>query len=166
MKKRIFAIILLLSMLCTAALAELDVTSMTDEELRAAIAACTQELSSRSATEKGTLLYQDEHFSVYQTAQAYLTGNGRVQIPVTIYNDYDQVVWIKPEYCTVNGFTVQGYGLMNIVPHSAIIGELDFATEKLNLTGTDGMSVSFQWKVLDEKYKDILLTQDRYEYHF
>lgn len=166
MKKRILAIILLLSMMAVPASAEIDPASMTDEELRATIDACTKELSSRSETEKGVLLYQDENFSIYQTAAPYLSSSGRVKVPVTAYNDSDQVVWISPDYCTVNGFTVQGYGLINIVPHSAIMGELDFASEKLNLTSAENISLSVQWKVLDEKYKVILLTQDRYYYHF
>ena len=166
MKKRIFAIVLLLAVIAVSAFAEIDTASMTDEELRATIAACSAELRSRAETEKGILLYQDENFSVYQTADPYLSGSGRVKIPVTAYNNSDQVVWISPEYCAVNGFTVQGYGLINIVPHSAIIGELDFATEKLNLTSVENLSVSFQWKMLDEKYKVILLTQERFDYHF
>ncbi|MBQ8136502.1 MAG: hypothetical protein IJ174_03630 [Clostridia bacterium] len=166
MKKRVLAIIFLLSMITAPAIAEIDTTSMTDEELRATIAACVAELSSRAETEKGILLYQNENFSVYQTAAPYLSSSGRVEIPVTAYNDSDQVIWISPEYCTVNGYTVQGYGLINIVPHSAMIGELDFATEKLNLTSVENLSVSFQWKVLDEKYKVIFLTEERFDYHF
>lgn len=166
MKKLILATVLLLSVIAVSAIAEIDPASMTDEELKATIAACTAELSSRAETEKGILLYQDENFSVYQTAAPYLSSSGRVEIPVTVYNDSDQLVWISPDHCTINGFTVQGYGLINIVPHSAIIGELDFASEKLNLTSAENLSISVQWKVLDEKYKVILLTQDRYDYHF
>ena len=166
MKNRILSIVLLLSLLCSPVLAELDIKSMSDEELRDTIAACSAELRNRSQTDKGTLLYQGESFSVYQTSPAYLSSTGRVEIPVTIYNNYDQIVWIAPEHCTINGFTVQGYGLINIVAHSAIIGELDFATEKLGLTSAENLSVSFQWKVLDEKYKQLLLTEERFEYHF
>lgn len=166
MKKRILAIILLMSVIVVPAFAEIDPASMTDEELRATIAACTSELSSRAQTDKGILLYQDENFSIYQTADPYLSSSGRVKIPVTAYNNSDQVVWISPDYCTVNGFTVQGYGLINIVPHSAIMGELDFASEKLGLTTVENLSLSVQWKVLDEKYKVVMLTKDRYDYHF
>ena len=120
--KKLLTIALLLSIICTAALAELDVKSMTDEQLMQTILDCSQEFRDRYLTEKGVLLYQDQNFSVYQIGDAYVDKNGRVKVPAAAYSQYDSVVTISPKNCTVNGFTVIGFGFNNIAQGAAMIG--------------------------------------------
>lgn len=165
--KKLLTIAMLLSLICTTALAELDVKSMTDEELRATITACAAELNSRRATDKGTLLFQAENLSVYQTGEAYIDKYGRLEVPITMYSSYDVVVSPSPVFAAVNGFTVQAYGLTNIAPQTAMIGKLDFATESLSLNAIEDVyQVVFQWQVYSPGNGVLLLTEERYEYTF
>lgn len=167
MKKRILAIILLLSMMAVPASAEIDPASMTDEELRATIAACAAELTKRNTTEKGVLLFDQAGVSLYQTGEPYISKSGRLEIPITAYNDLDVVASIDPVFVSCNGITVMGYGLTNISPQSAYSGELDFATKDLQLNSIqDVYSLVFQWQIYSPGNGVVLLTEERYEYAF
>ncbi len=137
--KRVIALVLFISLLCTVSLAEIDVQAMTDQDLLETIKQCSIELRKRNTDESGILIFEYEGIRLYQVGDAYINNSGRIKVPVVGYSDIDARVSVTPSVISCNGFTVQGYGLTYIAPESAMSGELDFATEDLKLESLDSV---------------------------
>lgn len=114
--KRLVALVLALMLLCGPALAEIDWTGMSDEEIRAAIDSGRNELVKRGmlAAENFVLVDQDG-------VQVYLTGNyswseygedyRQIELEAIVINDSDKKVTVSIDGCYVNGWEVYASGI-------------------------------------------------------
>lgn len=165
--KRFIAVVMLLSILCTTALAEMDVQSMTDQDLQQTINQCAEELRKRNTDESGTLIFEQEGLRLYQVGDAYIDKSGRIKVPVIGYSEIDARISVTPSIVACNGFTVQGYGLTYISPKSAMIGELDFATGDLKLESLDDVfSLIMTFSLYSPELGSVYGGGDRIEYRF
>ena len=137
MKKMValfIALVMLLPVVCLADPAE--VSSMTDEELKEMISACSAELRKRAAVEPDlVLLFDLGGVRIYQTGEAYISESGRLKVPVIVYNDLDEKISVSIIDPTINDFVVHGYIYPQLPPHSKAKDELDFSSEDVELTG-------------------------------
>ncbi len=110
--KKILAMILVLSLLVpTIALADLpDVSALSDQELKDLIAICSAELRERNTTEpEGTLLFDYDGLSVYQTGDAVLTKNGNIEVPILVINDRSVATSFGIREASCNGWEVTAF---------------------------------------------------------
>lgn len=165
--KRIFALLVAIILTaCTTAIAETDLTAMTDDELMALMRQCSAELRERHKTEEGVLVFDQAGIRIYQTGEAYLS-DGRIKVPVVCYNGSEVTASISPVFITCNGATVQGFGLTNVTAGASMTHELDFATADIQLTSLDDVyELNFQWQVYAPGKGVVLLTKDPEEHHF
>lgn len=149
MIKRLAIFVLLLSLFSNLAFAELDVSSLTDEELKAIISKCSDELRSRHTTqEDGVLLFNQGGMRLYQIGEAEINPRGRINIPVMIYNDLEISASLNPVSVICNGIAVNGYCGSSLPPQSKSEAMLDFSTENLGLTSiNDVESLTFGWSI-------------------
>ena len=112
MKKFISMIlILVLSIAATFAFAEgVDVSSMTDEELRAIVDSARNELVKRELTaEADTVLFDAEGVKMYLTGNSRVSSDGEyAYFEVVVVNDTDVEVGITVESASINGWDVFG----------------------------------------------------------
>lgn len=149
MKKIISIIMILAIALPTIAIADVDVKSMTDQELKDLISACSHELMSRNNSEPdGILLFDNEGIRLYQIGDAYLY-RGRIRVPCMMFNDReDYNASVSPVFAACNGYAVYGSAGSGIPPQSKVKCELDFATDDIELTSlNDVYSLIFGWQI-------------------
>jgi hypothetical protein len=167
--RKLLSIILAMVLLPIVAMADLDVAGMTDQELKDIITACSAELMARHKTEPdGILLFDQGGFRMYQTGDAYIDRNGRLEIPVIIYNDLEVAASLTVRDVTCNGFNCNGYLYSKLQPQSKVKCEFDFSTEDVGLTSVDDIdSLIFRWYIWSSEDKSINFeTEEREEHRF
>jgi len=148
--KKLFAMILVIALaLPVIALADPDVTSMTDQELRDMITACSAELRARSTTEPdGTLLFETEGLKLYQIGEPRVSSD-YLYIPVAIYNDLDFQVSLSPNVPKINGWEIYSSGA-SANAKSKKKDELSFKISDADVTALDQIdSFVFGWTVFN-----------------
>lgn len=166
MKRIIAFLFALILTACTTAIAESDLTAMTDAELLSLMRQCSAELRERHQTEEGVLVFDQAGFRIYQTGEAHLS-NGRIKVPVVCYNDSEVTASVSPVFITCNGMTVQGFGLTNVTAGASMKDELDFATADIQLASLDDVyELNFQWQVYAPGKGVVLLTEEPEEHRF
>lgn len=112
MKKYIAMIlILVLSITSMIAFAEgIDVTSMTDEELRAIVSSARNELAKRELDAAAdTVLFDAEGVKMYLTGNSRVSNDGEfAYFEVVVVNDTDVEVGITVDSASINGWDVFG----------------------------------------------------------
>ena len=169
MIKRVAIFVLLLSLFANLAFAELDVSSLTDDELKAIISQCSAELRSRHTTqEDGVLLFDQGGMRLYQTGEAEINPRGRINIPVMVCNDLEISASLNLVSVVCNGFAVNGYCGSTIPPQSKAKNTLDFSTEDVGLTSVEDIeSLIFGWEIYSiEKPGVVLGPTEREEHRF
>lgn len=116
MKKLLVLLLAVLLAFCGVATAELDYSSMTDDELHAAINAARNELVRRELIAAKDVVIVDQ-----DGVQMYMTGNNEVNvldngdawlyIEFVVVNDADISINLLVEQSTVNGWDVHGDGM-------------------------------------------------------
>lgn len=109
MFKRLLSLLFVLVLLCSSALADIDVSSMTDAELKNLMSLCAYELRSRAASEdpEGILLLDQGGMKLYQVGDASLNvSSGMIEIPVLVVNDSDEEMFCGMDDVICNGVEV------------------------------------------------------------
>ncbi len=165
--KRIFVFLVALTLAtCATAIAETDLSALTDDEIMSLMRQCSTELRSRRQSETGILVFEHDGIRVYQVGDAYLS-NGRIKVPIDCYNDSDVTASISPVFITCNGMTVQGFGPTNLTAGASTKCELDFATTDLQLTSLEDVyELNFQWQVYAPGKGVLFLTEEAEEHYF
>lgn len=170
MFKRLFCVLASLLFLCSVSFAEIDVSSMSDSELKELIAECSNELRKRAASDDpaGIVLFDQGGMRLYQIGDAYLNSSGRLTVPCLLFNDTESsTASLDPVFAECNGVSVNGYLGSWVSPQSSANVELDFATEDLQLKSIDDIfSLSFQWQIYAVGEGVLLLTPESEEHRF
>lgn len=148
--KKLFTLLLVLALALPAlVLADPDVTSMTDQELRDMITACSAELRARTTEETdGTLLFETEGLKLYQIGEPRVSSD-YLYIPVAIYNDLDFQVSLSPNVPKINGWEIYSSGA-SANAKSKKKGELSFKIADADVTALDQIdSFVFGWSVFN-----------------
>lgn len=148
--KKLFAMILALALALPAlALSDPDVTSMTDQELRDMIAACSAELRARATVEpEGTLIFETEGLRLYQIGEVQVASD-YMYIPVAVYNDLDFQASLTPKSVTINGWEVYSGGVA-VNAKAKKKDEIAFSLSDADVTGLAQIdSFRFGWTLFN-----------------
>lgn len=169
MKKLIAIILILCTVIVTNAMAELDVSSMTDQELKDMITVCSAELRARALVqEKGILLFEYDGIALYQTGNAEVNGNGLIIIPALIENDRDEPTCIAGKDIICNGWDIMANFGGTIQEHSKCKVDMIFLSGDAELKTLDDIySLSFKWYVTSgTTHKTLYEDEEREEHRF
>ena len=157
-------------LLCSVALAEVDVSGLNDQELKDLISDCSAELRKRAASTdpEGVLLFDQGGMRLYQTGDAFISDSGRLKVPVTLCNDLESsTASLSPVFVVCNCVSTGGYLGSWIPPQSMTFTELDFATEDCRISSVDDVfSLVFQWQIYAVGEGVLLETPEREEHRF
>ena len=166
--KKVFALILAVAMLLPCfAVGDVDVSCMTDQELKDLIMACSAELRERMKTTdpEGILLFNESGVRLYQLGNAYIE-RGRIKIPCMMYNDLEYGASVSPISVVCNDYAVGGYTGGELPAKSRGKCELDFATADLELKSLDEVySLIFAWQIYSLEKPGIVYTSPEREEH-
>lgn len=156
-------------LLCSSALADVDVSGMSDQELKDLISDCSAELRKRAASSDpvGVLLFDQGGMRLYQTGDAFI-DSGRLKVPVTLFNDLEtSTASLSPVFVVCNGVATSGDIGPWIPPQSMTVTVLDFATEDCSIDSLDDVfSLVFQWQIYAAGEGVLLETPERDEHRF
>ena len=149
MKKLVIVTLILALILPAIALADLpDVSGMTDQELKDMINAASTELMARNTTEpEGTLLYEYDGISLYQTGDAYIK-RGYIHVPAVMINNRSQSSHIDMENVVCNGWECSGSIGTYVSENAKKRVEIEINVNDANITSLDEIeSLKFKWTV-------------------
>lgn len=111
--KRFLAVLLGLILVFSAATAEVDLASMSNEELLSLMSEAKNELISRNATEASKVFIVDQ-----DNVKIYLTGNnyvksGELRIEVVFINNTDKSLSVLSNGFVVNGWEISYPGIIS-----------------------------------------------------
>lgn len=166
--KKLIAIVLILAvamLLPCFAVGDVDVSGMTDHELKDTIAACAAELRIRhETTPDGILLFDAGGMRMYQTGDAYINNQGLLMVPVTICNDLDERAAILFEEETCNGWDIMSNGGAETKPKSKKKAEITFWVNDADVKEISEIeSLSFKWTVFSMESATVLYEQENAE---
>ena len=170
MFRRFLILIISAALLCSTALAEVDLSGLTDQELKDLISGCSAELRKRAASSdpEGVLLFDQGGIRLYQTGDAFIDDSGRIKVPVTLFNDLEaSTASLSPVFVVCNGVAVSGDIGPWIPPQSMTVTEMDFATMDVGLHSLDDVfSLVYQWQIYAAGEGVLLETLEREEHRF
>ncbi len=120
--KKLFALVLAMLMICGSAFAEIDWSSMTDDEIKAAIEAAQAELAARKPAdaedgsikiEDGLVLFDSNGVTATVKGEPWLQDYGErqyVYFTVVVSNESDIEISLSPDECSCNGWESTGFG--------------------------------------------------------
>jgi len=108
MKKLVSVILVLVTLFCTAAVAEgIDLSVMTEEELKALIDEARLELVKyHPEAAEGTILYEDENITITYTGPLELDEYGYLYVPVIVENHSDKNLSVILQNVSCNGWAI------------------------------------------------------------
>ena len=165
--KKLFTMLLVLALALPAlALADPDVTSMTDQELRDMITACSAELMARATVDPdGILLFEYDGFCVYQTGDAAMK-NGDIVIPVLLVNNRDVATSIGIRDAVCNGWEIKVTSGTDVTEKAKRMDEIRIKVKDLNLSSLDDVeSLIFRWTAT-EGVMYVFKEEERTEHRF
>ena len=167
MKKLLTLILALALILPAAALADPDVKSMTDQQLRDLISACSAELQARATTPEGwILLLEYESVQLYQIGEAKLGSSKIITVPVAIINNSDKDVSIDAADVLCNGWEIDCWG-PKASANTKKKGELQFFADDSDVESLEDVSsILFVWKIWDSDYNVIYKDEEPAEHRF
>ena len=166
--KRLITIFLILALVVPAAtLADIDVSSMSDQELKDMIAACSSELTARASLEPdGILLFNAGGMRMYQTGDAYINKTGLLCIPVVVCNDLNERAAINLKDETCNGWDIMSQGGAETKAKSKKKAEMFFWVNKADVTDISQItSLRFRWTVFSMETAKTLYEEDKIGEH-
>lgn len=167
--KKLFTLILALALILPAAtLADPDVKSMTDQQLRDLISACSAELQARATTPEGwILLFEYEGSAVYQIGEAKVSSSKKyLNVPVAVVNNTDQSITFSPSYTTCNGWEINTFGC-DASGNAKKKTELIFSLEDAEVQSLDEItSLKFLWIVYDGNFHTLFKEETPTEHRF
>ena len=139
-------------LLCSVALAEVDVSGLSDQELKDLISDCSAELRKRAASTdpEGILLFDQGGMRLYQTGDAVFNSDkGTITVPVLVVNDSDVRACCGHDNLICNGWQIFEAGGTDSAPHSRHMADLTYFVSDVGLTSLDDIySLSGNWYVL------------------
>lgn len=146
--KKIIALMAALMLFCTSfAFAEVDLTGLTDDELRGVIADAQNMLSFAEHTEEGFVIEFEEYgvklVITGWEAQEYYGEDTGIEFSCTVYNESDMDIEICISNTTVNGWLVLDSGFYTSVVEipagqkTRDTFQINSLTEKAGLSGAD-----------------------------
>lgn len=169
MFRRFLILMVTVVLLCSSALADVDVSGMSDQELKDLISDCSSELRKRAASSDpvGVLLFDQGGMRLYQTGDAFI-DSGRLKVPVALFNDLEtSTASLSPVFVVCNGVATSGDIGPWIPPQSMTVTVLDFSTEDCSIDSLDDVfSLVFQWQIYAAGEGVLLETPERDEHRF
>lgn len=169
MFRRFLILMVTVVLLCSSALADVDVPGMSDRELKDLISDCSAKLRKRAASSDpvGVLLFDQGGMRLYQTGDAFI-DSGRLKVPVTLFNDLEtSTASLSPVFVVCNGVATSGDIGPWIPPQSMTVTVLDFSTEDCSIDSLDDVfSLVFQWQIYAAGEGVLLETPEREEHRF
>ena len=167
MKKLLTMILALALILPAAAMADPDVKSMTDQQLRDLISACSAELQARATTPEGwVLLVESESVQLYQIGEAMISDNQIITIPVAVVNNSDIDVRVEPEDILLNGWEIDCWGA-KASANSKKKGELEFFAYDSDVKSLEDVSsFVFRFEIRDNDYNVLYKDEAPAEHRF
>ena len=149
MKKLFTMLVVIVLAMPAIAMADLDVASMTDQELRDMIAACSAELRTRNTVEPdGTLLFETEGLRLYQIGEPHISSD-YLYIPVAVHNDLGFQLSLSPKVAKINGWEVYSNGVL-VSAEAKKKDELSFKIADADVTELAQIdSIRFAWTVFN-----------------
>lgn len=170
MFRRFLILVASVALFCSFALAEVDVSGLTDQELKNLISDCSAELRKRatSSDPDGVLLFDHGGMRLYQTGDAFISDSGRITVPVVLFNDLEtSTASLSPIFVVCNGVATSGDIGPWIPPQSMTTTVIDFATMDVGLQSLDDVfSLVFQWQIYAAGEGVLLETSEREEHRF
>lgn len=144
--KRIIVLILSLVLICSTSYADIDVKSMTDQELKSIISSCSSELRSRQTVPPDwVLLFEYKSVQIYQIDEAEIDRFGYLDVPVAICNDMDFPVLVSLHDAKCNGWEIYSDGC-SASAKSKKKDKLTFKVSDAFVESIDTInSLSFSW---------------------
>lgn len=168
MKKLIVLFVALVILLPVVGLADpADVSSMTDEELKEMISACSAELMKRNTNEpEGILLFEYDGYFVYQTDEAYIKGD-YILVPVLLMNNRETETSVGIREAVLNGWDI------NVSIMGASLNEKSKKRDEIRIslkdTGVSSLedveSFIFRWTAT-EGVRYVFKEEERTEHRF
>ena len=154
----ILTTICILACSCSA-LAELDLSTMSDDELTALIADAQQELNSRKATDETEqpVLYDDNGIKWYITGYDMSSWSSYLTIDCVVENESNVDITLSVDTLTVNGWDVSSWFYAQVSAGKKTKEELSFDLEDANISGVDEItSMEAAFKIYNSNtYNDI-----------
>ena len=168
MKKILSLILTLFLLMPVFANADLDVSAMSDQELKDTIAACSAELRARATVSPDwVLLFEYRSVKVYQTGDAEIDRFGRLIIPVAIINDMDYPVLISIQDAKCNGWEIFSDGCSTKTGNSKVKDILTFDIRDANIESIDQIdSLTFSWWFINRDNTKDSFTDEYTEHRF
>lgn len=163
--KKLFIFILIMSLICPVfALSEIDVASMSDNELKEMISLCSDELRNRAKTpDEWILIFEYESIKIYQIGEATIGSKKIISIPVAIINDMDFDVYISTNYELCNGWEISGWGY-GVMANAKKKTELHFFADDAFIEELEDVkSLRFAWCVKNDSTNEYILRQKEAE---
>lgn len=132
MKKVVSLLMAALLLLTMTAFAEMDFTSMSDDELHALIDGARLELQKRELVANGeTPLFEVEGVSLFFTGEIEFTGASGKMLAFTaiIVNDSEKNINIRTQNLAVNGWSFNATGFSDIPAGQKKKGKMTFSTD-------------------------------------
>ena len=168
MKKTVSFLLALVLFLSSFALADYDVKSMSDAELKELISACSAELRARETVPPDwILIYDYRSVQIYQTGAAEISIFGDyLNIPVAVINNNDYPVLISIKDAKINGWEVYSSGC-SASANSKKKDDISFSIDAAFVKSIDQIdSISFAWKFINSDDTKDHYQHDSEEYRF
>lgn len=153
--KRIIAVIIAALLLSGSALAEVDLSSMTDEELIRLRNSISAELAERSARANPEgVIFENDDFLLYSTGTGSDRSDG-YHLNVVFMNKTSVKLGIMFDYVIINGWQFTVYDLVYDIEPGAkakLSVTLDYANAELNSV-TDITDITFSFHTFTESYE-------------
>lgn len=162
MRRKVFIVILssiCVLACCCSALAELDLSTMSDEELTTLIADAQQELNSRKTTDQAEqpVLYDDNGVKWYITGYDMSSWSSYLTINCVVENESNVDITLSVDTLTVNGWDVSSWFYAQVSAGKKTKEELSFDFEDASISGVDEItSMEATFRIYNSNtYKDI-----------
>jgi len=148
MKRILSLIVAIVLIVPVISFADIDISSLTDQELRYIIDLCTSELQSRAKLDsKGFLLLSHSGVEIYQTKTPSIDYVGYLRVPISIYNDTDDDLYIYLTNAKCNGWDIYS-GLCQVSGRGKTKEELVFKVSDADAKSfSDILTLCFTYEI-------------------
>lgn len=154
--------ILLAAMSIPALAAEVDLASMTDDEIQNLIDAGRNVLLERSLVADGkTLVFEQDGISLYLMGDMNISSSGFLYVKAIIVNDSNTTVSLTNNACSINGWMTFMNGFGAVAPGKKASGELSFDVRDTDIASVEDIEeIEFCIDVFDKDTPKIWFTTE------
>lgn len=168
--KKLFTIlvVMVLALYSVSALAEIDVASMSTDELHRVVDTARNELVKRELTAAGdTVLFDQDGASAYLTGQVSVNEIGNLVMEAVFVNNTDKTLALTVDNASINGWTVFTMGITDTMPGSRTKGCLEFTLSDASISTLDEVKdVTICFNVFDTDSFETITALDPVTIHF